>query len=91
MKIIILVFLLLSLSIVLSVPVDGTNKLYITDDGWLSVYAGEPTDTHRKALIEQAKKTMESLPAEDFPEGNWGKLQTGVNFRCVLPKRPIQT
>jgi hypothetical protein len=55
-----------------------TNNLFITDDGFLSI--------HRTQLFEEAKKTKESLPANEFPEGNWGLAQDGFQLSLRFEK-----
>ena len=82
MKYIILPLLLLSLSIYWLGALEEINNLYITDDGWLSVYG----DQHRNKLLEEAKMTRESLPSKDFPEGNWGAVTNGCQLSLRFTK-----
>jgi hypothetical protein len=56
----------------------STNKIYVEDDGFLSLNYAEK--------IEVAKKTRESLPAESFPEGNWGLITNGFHLSLRFEK-----
>jgi hypothetical protein len=59
---------------------DETNRLFLTDDGFLPI--------HRSQLLLEAKNTKESLPVNQFPEGNWGLVQDGfqLSLRFDRPK-----
>jgi len=55
-----------------------TNRLFLTDDGFLSV-------NHAKK-VEDAKQSKESLPADQFPEGNWGVTTNGFQLSLRFEK-----
>src|SRR5208283_2339530 len=71
--------LVLLLAAIISVSGAGdTNKVFLTEDGFLRV------DRARK--LEEAKKSKESLPAEEFPEGNWGTVTNGFQLSLRFEK-----
>lgn len=55
-----------------------TNKVFITDDGFLSI--------HRTQLLKEAEKAKESLPASEFLEGNWGLIKDGFQLSLRFNK-----
>jgi len=59
----------------------ATNPIFLNSDN--SYYSGGGSDPQK---IEAAKKTRESLPAKDFPEGNWGDLVDGVQVSLRFDK-----
>jgi hypothetical protein len=73
----------------LSVKAEETNELYVIDDTAGIMFIGENTaKVHHDELVEQAKKlkTRESLPAKDFPEGNWGEIANGIQLSLRFTK-----
>ena len=87
MKIFGYIFLLaFSGQITLSVKADETNELYVTDNSVGIVYSENAAIAHHAALVEEAKKTRESLPAKDFPEGNWGEATNGIQLSLRFTK-----
>jgi hypothetical protein len=76
MKSIIILLLLISSSV--ASRADETNKLFLTDDGFLRI--------NRAKKVEEAKKSRESLPAEQFTEGNWGATTNGIQLSLRLEK-----
>jgi hypothetical protein len=76
MKILSLVLLLVAIGCVSGAG--GTSTVFLTDDGFLRV------DRTRK--LEEAKKSKESLPAEQFPEGNWGPVTNGFQLSLRFEK-----
>ncbi len=76
MKNIALIFVL----ICFSAKAENTNALFVTDDGFLvgQDKAGEIRLNPEK--VAQAKRQTECLPANAFPEGNWGEVQSGFQL-----------
>lgn len=70
-------FLFLFWNMTLCVMAELTNELYVTDDG-SHIYADPKA--YYDQLLSEAKKTRESLPAKDFPEGNWGEAVNGLQL-----------
>ena len=62
-----------------------TNLLYITDDGFL-IHVRDGQIKMNPQKIEEAKKTRECLSASEFPEGNWGNIQSGFQLSLRLEK-----
>ena len=60
--------------------------LYLTEDPTMVIADKATIKAHYDALVKEAKTTMESLPAEKFPEGNWGQITNG----CQLSLRFTQ-
>jgi hypothetical protein len=61
-----------------SLLASGTNSLFLTDDGFLRIDGAQK--------VEEAKNTRESLPAEQFPEGNWGPVTNGFQLSLRFEK-----
>src|ERR1700743_1259734 len=57
---------------------ETTNVLFLTSNGPLY-------GKHSKQL-QEAKKTKESLPADQFPEGNWGLVTNGFQLSLRFEK-----
>lgn len=56
-----------------------TNVVYVNDNGRAGF-------DHAKN-IQMAKTARESLPAKDFPEGNWGDVQDGFQLSMRFEKQ----
>jgi hypothetical protein len=56
-----------------------TNTIYVTDEGFLSINYSEK--------VKEARESKESLPAEDFPEGNWGAITNGFQLSLRFDKQ----
>jgi hypothetical protein len=87
MKIYCALFLILALDIISFAA--GTNVIYMTDDGNLYLEGtkdGQYVQFLNPTKIEAAKKSRESLPAEDFHEGNWGNITDGLRLSLRLVK-----
>jgi hypothetical protein len=88
MKIYLLIF---SLFVNTLAKAGETNVLYPTEDEEYghAVRSNQPAAAKARydVLWEAAKKTRESLPAIDFPEGNWGVVTNGcqLSLRFVKP------
>jgi len=68
-----------------------TNGIYVLDSGEQRVMIVSnkiqiANPAHDPALITEAKKTRESLPAKDFPEGNWGEVTNGCQLSLRFAK-----
>jgi hypothetical protein len=80
------------------VNADDTNVLFVTDDDFRIAlmtpatndgirYTGWPEVKERyNALLTQAQNSEESLPAKDFPEGNWGPVTNGCQLSLRFTK-----
>jgi len=80
-------FLLLLCQINHSVKAEETNELYVTDDN-SGIYLNQNSmGLHQEKLLEEAKKTRESLPAKDFLEGNWGESLNGIQLSLRFDKQ----
>jgi hypothetical protein len=55
-----------------------TNILFLTDDGLLRV--------NHARKVQEAQKSRESLPSDQFPEGNWGPVTNGFQLSLRLEK-----
>ena len=53
---------------------EDTNIYYVTDDGHSGNIRNDP------GALDEAKKNKECLPADAFPEGNWGEIKNGVQL-----------
>jgi hypothetical protein len=87
MKIFIALFL--QLLIPLFIKAEETNEVYVIDDPVGIVFIGEnAAKVHHAELVQQAQKikTRESLPAKDFPEGNWGEVTNGFQLSLRFNK-----
>jgi hypothetical protein len=63
-----------------------TNLFYVTDDGFLiSKYHNQISMNPRK--VQEAKKLRESLPANQYPEGNWGEPTNGFQLSLHFEKQ----
>lgn len=71
--------ILLSLMVFPAARAAETNDVYVTDDGFLSIRHSDK--------LEEAKKSNESLPAERFPEGNWGAITNGFQLSLRFEKK----
>src|SRR5437867_456520 len=71
-------FILILLLVYRITHAEETNKLFITDNGFLVA--------DHERLLEEAKKSKESLPAEAFPEGNWGSPKKGFQLSLRFDK-----
>jgi len=85
------IYIVLFFGLALSVSTAETNKLYVTDDGFLIRQAANGQTSMDPKQVEDAKTSRESLPAEEFPEGNWGKVQDGfqLSLRFDKPKYKV--
>lgn len=70
MRIVFLVLLLSALA--RGVKSEQTNELFLTDDRLLHLPYAEKLAT--------ARRSKESLPAAEFPEGNWGTVTNGFQL-----------
>jgi len=61
-----------------------TNMVFITDNSH-RIFASTPIT---EQMMREARQTRESLPANDFPEGNWGDLTGGAQISLRLEKSP---
>jgi hypothetical protein len=64
-----------------------TNALYVTDDGFVVGQSRNGELRLNPKKVEEAKKSKESLPAEEFPEGNWGNAQNGFQLSVRFEKQ----
>jgi hypothetical protein len=64
-----------------------TNKVFVTDDGFLfhTKVSGEVIMDPQK--VEAAKSSRESLPADQFSEGNWGTVTNGFQLSIRFDKQ----
>jgi hypothetical protein len=76
---------LLLFSIFTLAKAEETNELYLTYDN-SGIYAPKAEELHHQKLLAEAKKTRESLPAKDFPEGNWGESVNGLQLSLRFGK-----
>jgi len=67
---------------------EATNELYVTEDGAYVNFADfmDNGKSHHADLLVAARKTHESLPANDFPEGNWGGVEHGLQLSLRFTK-----
>src|SRR5208282_4622230 len=82
-----ILFLIFTIFTICLVPkADETNKLYLTDDG--KSFDGWSLHPEKNPkLVQAAKMTKESLPAEVFPEGHWGTVQDGFQLSLRFNKQ----
>jgi hypothetical protein len=76
MRSLILILLLLCLN----VQAEDTNTYYITDDGSWMLSGHQGTILTDPVALAEAKKQRECLPADEFPEGNWGEIRDGMQL-----------
>lgn len=62
---------------------EETNGLYLTKLYFDSAIVGPS----REELLAEARTNRESLPAKDFPEGNWGDPTQGLQLSLRLEKQ----
>jgi hypothetical protein len=60
-----------------------TNQYYVTDVRVKNLNSFAPTAEQ----VESAKRSIESRPAEDDPEGNWGAVTDGFRLSIRLEKK----
>jgi hypothetical protein len=65
-------------------PAAETNLFYVTDDGFLVHQTKDGQISMNPQRVEVAKKARESLPASEYPEGNWGTPQNGFQLSMRL-------
>ena len=69
-----------------SVFVRGAEtNLFVTDDGFL-IWDYHNQIKMNPQKVEEAKKSRESLPAAQYPEGNWGSAQGGFQLSIRFEK-----
>lgn len=74
-------FVIVFLSLVgFLVSAADTNTFYVTDDGMLVMQNSKGEIKLNRLKVEAAKKLKESLPASEFPEGNWGNVAAGFQL-----------
>lgn len=80
-----LIAAVLSLAACAAICASETNTVYPTDDGHLLM--GLPSSTMMLEKVAAARQNKECLPAENFPEGNWGRSNLGyqVSLRFTKP------
>ena len=61
-------------------------NLFLTDSGFLFWYKSSGEKLIRVADIRAAEKSRESLPAEQYPEGNWGTATNGFQLSLRFSK-----
>ena len=64
---------------------EATNELYMTEDIQI-MYRGNAGEIHQDAILAAAKKAREALSAKDFPEGNWGGVEHGLQLSLRLAR-----
>lgn len=79
------------LQITLSAKVEETNEIYVTysSEHRVMIVSNKiqlADPAHDPGLIAEAKKTRESLPAKDFPEGNLGEATNGCQLSLRFTK-----
>jgi hypothetical protein len=82
-----LFFLLQLCQIAFYAKADVTNELYVTDNNPGLIYVGHSAEEHKLQLLAEAKTNRESLPAQDFPEGNWGAIMNGSQLSLRFDKQ----
>jgi hypothetical protein len=65
---------------------EDTNVIYVTDNGALPMDFSGGKMKIKSAAFEKAKDSRESLPAKDFPEGNWGDVAGGFQLSLRFEK-----
>jgi hypothetical protein len=88
MRILILSLLLILVEFLLKA--DNSNGVYVVDDGHLMEYHINNQFMISPELIAAAKTNKECLPAQDFPAGNWGAVESGYQLSLRFEK-PIFT
>lgn len=63
-----------------------TNELYVTENQYVHVIYMDNGESHHDDLMIAARKTRESYPAKDFPEGNWGSVEHGFQLSLRFAK-----
>jgi hypothetical protein len=63
-----------------------TNELFVTEKYTGTIYVGRSVKEHQDQLLELAKTNRECLPAQDFPEGNWGEPYCGFQLSLRFEK-----
>lgn len=61
-----------------------TNQVFVTDDGFSMTEGRDGVAKIKPEKIKEALKVRECLPAEKFPEGNWGVEQNGFQISMRL-------
>jgi len=83
----IFIMLLFLSQISISSMAGETNELYVTEDSF-GLYASQhDADLHHARLLAKAKTIRESLPAKEFPEGNWGHVTNGFQLSLRFDKQ----
>lgn len=62
---------------------ESTNDVYVTKSEILTI---PQIDSYHACFYTAAVEAHESLPAKDFPEGNWGKPAYGLQVSLRLTK-----
>lgn len=78
------VFLLLAARLLAAAE---TNKLYVTDDGFLFMTRADGEVIMDPRKVEESKSSEESLPAKEFPSGNWGSPTNGFQLSLRFDKQ----
>jgi hypothetical protein len=65
----------------------GTNIIYVINDGKLFFRTNNTGYYMDPVKVEAAKTNLECLPAEDFPEGNWGRPLIGYQLSLRFQKK----
>ena len=66
---------------------EETNELFVTENNPGTAYLGPSVDQHRELQLEVARTNRESLPAKEFPDGNWGEPVSGLQLSLRLDKQ----
>ena len=66
---------------------EETNEIYVTEDNFGFFADQHSAGLHHDKLLAEAKKTRESLPSKDFPEGNWGEVINGLQLSLRFDKQ----
>jgi len=64
----------------------GTNIIYVINDGKLFFRTNNTGYYMDPVKVEAAKTNLECLPADDFPEGNWGEPLLGYQLSLRFEK-----
>jgi hypothetical protein len=78
--------LLLSCQAALTTSAEQTNEIYLFADNYLYVETEHGSYINPRKIAE-AKTNRESLPAKDFPDGNWGELTNGIQLSLRFDKQ----
>jgi len=63
-----------------------TNQIYVTIGDGKPLYFTKDGRTHSTSRPRNLEEMQESLPAKDFPEGNWGTTNNGIQMSIRFNK-----